>query len=164
MTIRIAEHRDLPAIVSIYNETIESRMVTADIEPTTVAARTEWFFDHTTNRPLFVYESEGEVVAWLSFRSFYGRPAYAGTCEISIYITHSARGQRLGSLLLEYAEQHAVKISVDTLLGFIFSHNAPSIKLFERQGYKLWGELPQIARMDEQSFSLSIFGKKLITS
>ncbi|TMP45124.1 N-acetyltransferase [Pseudoalteromonas citrea] len=161
MTIRIAEHRDLPAIVAVYNETIPSRMVTADTEPTTVEARTQWFFSHTSNRPLFVYESEGIVLAWLSFKSFYGRPAYAGTCEISIYITGQARGKGLGTQLLEFAEQYAMSIDVDTLLGFIFSHNVPSIKLFERQGYSCWGELPHIARMDDKRFSLTILGKQL---
>ncbi|KAF7772265.1 phosphinothricin acetyltransferase [Pseudoalteromonas citrea] len=163
MTIRIAEHRDLPAVVAIYNETIASRMVTADTEPTTVEARAEWFFSHTPNRPLFVYELQGKVVAWLSFKSFYGRPAYAGTCEISIYITGSARGEGLGVQLLEFAEHHAVKIDVDTLVGFIFSHNVPSIKLFKRQGYSHWGELPNIALMDEERFSLTILGKQLFT-
>ncbi|TMO63619.1 GNAT family N-acetyltransferase [Pseudoalteromonas aurantia] len=161
MTIRIAEHRDLPAIVAVYNETIASRMVTADTEPTTVEARRQWFFSHTPRRPLFVYESQGVVLAWLSFKSFYGRPAYAGTCEISIYITALARGKGLGTQLLEFAEQYAISIDVDTLLGFIFSHNVPSIKLFERQGYSCWGKLPHIARMDGKRFSLTILGKQL---
>lgn len=161
MTIRIAEHRDLPAIVAVYNETIASRMVTADTEPATVEARRQWFFSHTPMRPLFVYESQGVVLAWLSFKSFYGRPAYAGTCEISIYITALARGKGLGTKLLEFAEQYAISIDVDTLLGFIFSHNVPSIKLFERQGYSCWGELPHIARMDGKRFSLTILGKQL---
>ncbi|MBE0369599.1 GNAT family N-acetyltransferase [Pseudoalteromonas aurantia] len=161
MNIRVAREIDLPAIVSIYNETIASRMVTAETEPTTVEARKAWFFSHNAERPLFVYEEAGEVLAWLSFKSFYGRPAYIGTCELSIYITEHTQGNGLGTTLLQFAEQHARNIAVDTLLGFIFSHNKPSIKLFERQGYSRWGELPDIAKMDQKRYSLAIFGKQL---
>ena len=32
MTLRLAEHKDLEAVVAIYNSTIASRMVTADTE------------------------------------------------------------------------------------------------------------------------------------
>ena len=45
MTIRLAKPDDLTAIVAIYNETIPSRMVTADTEEVTVADKQPWF-DH----------------------------------------------------------------------------------------------------------------------
>lgn len=45
MTLRLAEHKDLEAVVAIYNSTIASRMVTADTEPVTPEDRMEWFWD-----------------------------------------------------------------------------------------------------------------------
>ena len=85
-------------------------------------------------------------------KSFYGRPAYDGTVEVSIYITASAQGKGLGKRLLTFAEpMQALKIKV--LLAFIFSHNLPSIKLFNLFNYKygvncqvwqLWMEKPQL--------------------
>ncbi|BBN80611.1 putative phosphinothricin acetyltransferase YwnH [Pseudoalteromonas sp. A25] len=161
MTIRIAEIDDLQSITDIYNETIASRMVTADTEPLTVEQRMEWFSSHNSDRPLFVYEAKGRVVAWLSFKSFYGRPAYSQTCEISIYISTQARGQGLGQQLLEFAQVHAQVIKVSTLVGFIFSHNIPSLKLFKRHGFESWGELPDVAIMDGNPYSLTIVGKHL---
>jgi phosphinothricin acetyltransferase len=47
------------------------------------------------------------------------------------------------------------------LLAFIFSHNLPSIKLFNRFDYKVWGELPEIAIMDDKAYGLTILGKHL---
>lgn len=44
MTLRLAEYKDLEAVVAIYNSTIASRMVTADIEPVTPEDRMEWFW------------------------------------------------------------------------------------------------------------------------
>jgi len=81
---RDATLTDLPAIVAIYNATIPGRMVTADTEPVSVESRVPWFREHGGNRPLWVVEEAGAVTAWLSFSSFYGRPAYAATAELSV--------------------------------------------------------------------------------
>ena len=110
MTIRKATQNDLTDIVAIYNETIPGRMVTADTEEVSVADKQAWFESHTEKRPIFVFEQQGKVLAWLSYKSFYGRPAYDGTVEISIYITQQAQGQGLGKQLLTFSEQHAKSI------------------------------------------------------
>ena len=44
---RIATREDLPQIVAIYNATIPSRAVTADLEPVSVQSRVEWFDPRT---------------------------------------------------------------------------------------------------------------------
>ena len=90
---RLAQLDDLSAIVAIYNSTIASRMVTADTEEISVASRLNWFHDHTPEiRPLWVVEGEGgQIIGWLSFSNFYGRPAYSGTAELSIYLHESTR-------------------------------------------------------------------------
>jgi len=162
MTIRLATSNDLSKIVDIYNETIAGRMVTADTEEVSIEDKREWFNSHTENRPIFVYTDNNEVLAWLSYKSFYGRPAYDGTVEISIYITTKAQGKGLGKKLMEFAQHQAKKLHISVLLGFIFSHNVPSIKLFEHFGFNVWGELPNIAVMDNNYYSLTIFGKHLV--
>ena len=35
-----------------------------------------------------------------------------------------------------------------TLLGFIFGHNAPSLALFRKFGFSVWGELLRVAVLD----------------
>lgn len=87
LTLRKAVLEDLDAVVAIYNSTIASRMVTADTEEVTPEDRMDWFLRHTDRRPLMVAEDEtGKVAAWISFETFYGRPAYDKTAEISIYL------------------------------------------------------------------------------
>lgn len=161
MITRIANENDLPAIVAIYNETIASRMVTADTQPVSVSDKQVWFESHTNKRPIYVYEQDNTVVAWLSYKSFYGRPAYDGTVEISIYITSSVQGQGLGKKLLNFAEHKAKELDIKVLLAFIFSHNLPSIYLFQKFAYEQWGLLPNVAIMDGNTYSLSILGKRL---
>src|SRR2546428_14035739 len=83
---RTAVRSALPQIVEIYNSTIPSRIVTADTEPVSVESRLHWFEEHTPNhRPLWVVEGAGRVVAWLSFSTFYRRPAYPTPAALSVY-------------------------------------------------------------------------------
>ncbi|XJZ28860.1 GNAT family N-acetyltransferase [Bacillota bacterium Lsc_1132] len=161
-TIRDAAISDLPVIVGIYNSTIASRMVTADTEPVTVESRKQWFHEHSPDfRPLWVVEADGEIAGWVSFQSFYGRPAYNGTAEISIYIHQDYRGRKLGKFLMNYAIAACPKIKVKTLLGFIFGHNEPSLNLFESFGFEKWAHLPNVAELDGVERDLIILGKRV---
>src|SRR5688572_25044603 len=96
---------DLKRIVEIYNTTVASRVVTADTEPVSVESRVRWFNEHTPERrPLWVMEDDQHyMIGWVSFQSFYGRPAYNGTTEISIYLDPAIRGQGVGKQALQYA-------------------------------------------------------------
>jgi L-amino acid N-acyltransferase YncA len=164
LSYRDATLDDLPAIVAIYNSTIASRQVTADLEPVTVDSRLAWFREHGPDaRPLWVVEapSSGRVIAWLSFSDFYGRPAYARTAELSIYLDESARGNGLGTALLALALDAAPRLRIDTVLGFIFGHNEPSLALFRRFGFDDWGRLPRVAVLDGVERDLVIVGRRL---
>ena len=161
---RIAIQADLPVIVDIYNSTVASREVTADTEPVTVAARQAWFDEHDpARRPLWVIVEEGGsgVLGWMSYSNFYGRPAYAGTAEVSIYIAEAWRGKGIGRYCLEQAIAHAPQIAVHTLLGFIFGHNKPSLALFARFGFATWANLPGVATLDGVERDLIILGKRV---
>jgi L-amino acid N-acyltransferase YncA len=159
---RLATMADLPAIVDIYNSTVASREVTADTEPVTVESRHRWFAEHAADtRPLWVVEEQGIILGWLSYSNFYGRPAYSGTAELSIYIHEQARGKGLGRYLLTEAIAFAPQIKVHTLLGFIFGHNVPSLKLFEAFGFERWANLPGVATLDGIERDLVILGKRI---
>lgn len=161
--VRHAVLDDLNEIVRIYNSTVPSRLVTADTEPVTVESRLKWFEDHTPDRrPLWVFEdATHQMIGWASFQSFYGRPAYNGTVEVSIYLNEVFRGKGFGKAILKYCTEQAPAYGVKTLLGFIFSHNTPSMRLFESFGFKEWALLPDIAVLDGVERSLSILGKRV---
>ncbi|KAA6452111.1 GNAT family N-acetyltransferase [Bacillus swezeyi] len=162
MKLRIANQADLPAIVDIYNSTIASRMVTADTKPVTPEEKMNWFLGHTKARPLYIVENEAqEMIGWISFESFYGRPAYAKTAEVSIYLHEAHRGKGAGSAVLKKALEAAPKLGIRSLMAFIFAHNEPSIKLFQKYGFAEWGHFPGIAEMDGNRYDLKILGKEL---
>lgn len=169
---RLARRDDLPVIVDIYNSTIASREVTADTEPVSVESRVGWFNDHTPERrPLWTIHAADdgaenaaanpEVIGWMSYSNFYGRPAYSGTAELSIYIAEAWRGKGLGKYCLEQAIAFAPQIKVHTLLGFIFGHNAPSLALFRKFGFDTWANFPRVANLDGVERDLIILGKRV---
>ena len=159
---RLATRDDLAEIVEIYNATVPSRQVTADTEPVSVESRVKWFEDHVPGfRPLWVVAIEGRIAAWLSYSSFYGRPAYNKTAELSVYVHDAFRHRGLGSYLLGQAITHAPLIRVDTLLGFIFGHNEASLRLFENFGFARWGELPKVATLDGVERDVVIVGRRV---
>lgn len=160
---RDAKQIDLERIVEIYNSTISSRMVTADTDPVSVESRQAWFDEHHTGkRPLWVIENDlQEIIGWVSFQLFYGRSAYDGTAEISIYLDASVRGRGMGKEVLDYCVKSAPKFQIKTLLGFIFAHNEPSLRLFRNAGFEEWAYLPNIAILDGEEKGLKILGKRV---
>jgi len=160
LIIRDAAEVDLPAIIQIYNSTVPTRMVTAELEPTTVEARLQWFREHSPEQyPFWVAESDGRVIGWLDFKRFLPRCAYRGTAEISVYVDENFRGRSVGQRLLQHAITRAPSLGITALVGLIFGHNEPSLKLFERLGFERWAFLPGVAQLDGVQRDLIMLGQ-----
>jgi phosphinothricin acetyltransferase len=161
--VRDAVANDLPAIVAIYNATIPGGMVTGDTSPVTFEDRMPWFRAHTPERrPIWVVDDEaGTVCAWLSFSDFHSRPAYHPTAEISVYVAESHRRRGLAGYLLRQAIKRAPDFGLKVLVGLIWSHNEPSLRLFERHEFVLWGHLPRVALLFGVERDLVIVGRRV---
>lgn len=160
--IRLAAAPDLPRIVEIYNAAIPTRRSTADLEPVSVRSRVAWFAIHDpARRPIWVAEVAGVVVGWLSFSDYYGRPAYATTVEVGLYLAPDAQGRGLGRALLGHAIAAAPELGVRSLLWITFADNAPSIALAERFGFARWGLLPRVTELDGERRDVAILGLEL---
>jgi L-amino acid N-acyltransferase YncA len=160
MKIRDAVQGDLPAIIHIYNAAIATRMATAQLEPVTPESRQDWLDDHSPDQfPFWVLQMDGQLVAWLTFKSFLPRCAYRGTAELSVYVHEEFRRRGLARRLLEEAIARAPALGLTALVGLIFAHNEPSIRLFEQLGFTRWGLLPRVARMEEVERDLTIMGR-----
>ncbi|MEK0315917.1 GNAT family N-acetyltransferase [Cohnella sp. 56] len=162
MKIELARIEDLPGIVDIYNATIPSRQVTADLEPVSVESRVSWFEAHAPQRhPLWVLRLEGRIAGWLSFSAFHSRAAYDATAEISIYIAADCRGRGLGGVLIRHAIAAAPPLGIRTLVGLVFGHNEPSLGLLRKHGFERWGLLPRVAALDGVERDLVFVGLRV---
>ena len=160
MIIRDATEADLPAIVEIFNATIPSRMVSATLEPVSVEERVTWFREHSPNHhPLWVMRDGKQLTAWLSVQSFLPRCAYAGTAEVSVYVHEDFRRCGLAKSLLSEIITRAPELEISTLVGHIFAHNEPSLRLFTHVGFERWGLLPRVAKLDGVERDVVIVGR-----
>lgn len=158
--IRQARPEDLPAIIDIYNAAIATRTATAQLEPVTLESRKNWLNEHSPKEhPFLVLELDGRLAGWLTFKSFLPRCAYSGTAELSVYVHQEFRRRGVARALLERAIELAPKLEITALVGLIFAHNEPSIRLFEQLGFSRWAYLPRVARMEEIERDLTIMGR-----
>lgn len=161
LSLKMAQTSDLPFIVATYNQTIPSHMVTADLQPVSVADRRDWFAQHDEKYPLWLLMQDDRVAGWVSLSHYSDREAYDLTVEISIYIDEHFRHQGLGTQTIELVEPLAKQRGLQVIISRIFGHNPGSIHLFKKMGYEHWGHLPQIAILAGQKADLEVYGKHL---
>ncbi|WP_348994591.1 N-acetyltransferase family protein [Arthrobacter sp. AL12] len=88
---------DWPEVQRIYGEGIATGQATFEVEAP------DWHhFDASrlTSHRLVAEGPDGGILGWAAVSAVSGRPAYSGVVEHSIYVSESARGQRIGTLLL----------------------------------------------------------------
>ena len=54
-------------------------------------------------------------------------------------------------------------LGVKNIVAFIFKQNSASLALFEKQNFKRWGFLPQVAQIDNNYLDLVIMGQHFVT-
>jgi len=163
MRIRLAQPSDLPAINDIYNQAVRQRFCTAHLEPVGLNERERWFgAHHQSHFPVFVIERNSEVVGWVSLGPYReDRQALSHVAEVSYYVDEEARGQGIGSRLLEHAVQVAPEYGFSVLVAILLNRNPASIALLEKFGFKSWGVMPGIALIDGQEADHLYYGLKL---
>src|SRR2546430_7704945 len=160
LKIHDAVQADLPAIIKIYNAAITTRIATAQLEPVTLESRRHWLKEHSPNRyPFWVLEIDRQIAGWLTLKAFLPRSAYRGTAEVSVYVDEKFRRRGIARALLEEAIARAPSLQIRAMVGLIFAHNAPSLKLFGQLGFEKWGLLPRIAQLDQNERDLTIVGR-----
>ncbi|MBS1587080.1 MAG: N-acetyltransferase [Bacteroidetes bacterium] len=144
--IRIAEDNDLPAITAIHNQAILEPYTNAYTEIFKAGERDKWFAEHKDNCPIYVATENNEVVAWLSISPYRsGRAALSHTKEVSYYVHNDHRGKGVASALLQYAKANINELGSSVYIAVVLDKNAASIKLLEKNGFSLWGHLPNVA-------------------
>ena len=158
--IRDAVQSDLPAIIKIYNAAIATRIATAQLEPVTLDDRRNWLKEHSPDRqPFWVLEIDRKIAGWLTLKPFLPRCAYRGTSEVSVYVDERFRRRGVGRTLLGEAIDRASALKIKAMVGLIFAHNEPSLRLFEQLGFERWGLLPRVAQLHDVERDLTIMGR-----
>jgi phosphinothricin acetyltransferase len=135
---------DGPEVSRIYAEGIATRNATFEMEVPSWAA---WDAAHLACQR-FVAVAEGSVVGWITAAPVSSRCCYAGVAEISAYVAEEARGQGIGSVLLDTLIESTEAAGTWTLETGVFPENEASLALLKRFGFREVGVRERIGQLD----------------
>lgn len=95
-----------------------------------------------------VARAAGRVQGWAALSPVSARPAYAGVAEVSLYVATAARGQGVGSTLMQALIKASEQAGLWTLQGAIFPENQASLALVARFGFREIGRRERIGQRD----------------
>ena len=133
ITSRRAEPRDVPEIVTIYNQGIEERIATFETRP---RVDTDIMPSLTSRFPIVVVEDAHGVVGFASTSLYRSRDCYAGIAEFSVYVERSHRRLGLGRVAMEALFEAAEAAGFWKLVSRIFIENTPSRELCRALGFR----------------------------
>lgn len=146
--VRLVDDRDLPEIVAIYNDVIETSSTIWSEEPATLSERTGWLAEVVARGyPVFVASDASGVLGFVGSEPFRPWPGYAATCEHSIHVRHDVRSQGIGSRLLVTLEEALRERGAHAMVAGIDSDNDGSLRFHARAGFVEVGRMPEIGRM-----------------
>ncbi|WP_282362440.1 GNAT family N-acetyltransferase [Pseudomonas sp. PS01300] len=144
--IRDAVHADLPAIRDIYNDAVLNTLAIWNEQTVDLGNRQAWFAARQAQGfPILVAVNEaGDVLGYASFGDWRPFEGFRHTVEHSVYIRSDQRGQGLGPLLMQALIERARSCGKHVMVAAIESGNTASIRLHERLGFTLNGQMPQV--------------------
>ncbi|WP_051030964.1 arsinothricin resistance N-acetyltransferase ArsN1 family A [Robertmurraya massiliosenegalensis] len=134
--IREAIFKDIESIRTIYNEGIEDRIATLEIDEKDPSYMKEWFIKHEGRYKIIVAEVGGEVVGWAALNPYNNRCAYSGVADLSVYISRNHRGKGIGTKLLKAIDNAAKTSGFHKIVLFTFPFNEMGQKLYVKNGYR----------------------------
>ena len=162
--LRRATTRDLDAILRIYNEGIEDRLATLEIDSKTRDEIEQWWTQHDERYAVVVAEIGDAVVGWASLNRFSHRCAHAAIADLSVYVARSQRGRGFGTSLLEALEVAAGKGNFHKIVLHALDDNEAGKRLYRRSGFAEVGVFREHGMLDGRYVDVVAMEKLLESS
>lgn len=143
MSIRLAQKKDIPAILAIYGPYVEETAYSFEYTVPSEGEFTERFERIIRQFPFFVYEEEGQVVGYAYADLPFERAAYRWCAEPSVYLRPNARGRGIGKALYAVLEEALTAQGYAVLYAIITTSNKNSIAFHKALGYRHLADFPQ---------------------
>jgi phosphinothricin acetyltransferase len=148
-------------ILHIYNQGIEDRIATLEVDQKDFAYMNNWFNQHQERYAVIVAEHDGVVIGWASLNPYSQRCAYDGVADLPIYIDRAFRGKGVGSILLERLEEIAREKDFYKIVLFTFPFNQNGQGLYHKLGYRDVGVFENQGILDGKYVHVKIMEKLL---
>lgn len=146
-SVRAAELGDAAATAVIYAHHVAHGTASFDTEPRTETGMAARISECSARGwPFLVAESGGTVVGYAYATQFRDRPAYASTCENSIYLHPDHCGQGIGTLLLGELIDAAERAGFRQMIAVIGGAEPASTALHAKAGFVESGRMRSVGR------------------
>ncbi|URM28443.1 N-acetyltransferase family protein [Pseudomonas frederiksbergensis] len=144
--IRDALLADLPAIRDIYNDAVLNTTAIWNYKTVDLDNRQAWFSArHAQGYPvLVIVDGDNSVLGYASFGDWRPFDGFRHTVEHSVYVRNDQRGNGLGPQLMEALIERAKGCNKHVMVAAIESGNGASIRLHDRAGFVVTGQMPQV--------------------
>jgi len=147
--LRLASAGDAEQICRIYNQGIEDRVATLEVELRSPDERRQWLEGRSPRHPVIVAEHDaGEIAGWASLNVFNPREAYRFVADISVYVERGWRGKGAGRVLLEKLVDLGREHGFHKLVLAAFPFNKSGMALYERLGFRPVGIYREQGQLD----------------
>jgi phosphinothricin acetyltransferase len=147
MIVRDARWDDAPGIAAIYAHHVLHGTATFDTEAPSVDTWRAKILDISARGwPMLVSERGGVVTGYAYATQFRDRPAYAATCENSIYVAPDALGGGIGSALLRELLARASQAGFEQMIAVIGGGEPASVALHAKLGFAHAGRMRDVGR------------------
>ena len=146
IAIRAIRPSDWTAIRSIYLEGIATGDATFEADAPTWE---EWDKAHLQTCRLLATRAE-DVIGWAALSPVSSRCVYEGVAEVSVYVAGRARGQGVGTALLNGLIGASERAGLWTLESGIFPENVASLALHKACGFREVGRRERLGRMNDR--------------
>ena len=145
-SIRDAVQADLPAIRDIYNDAVLNTTAIWNEQAVDLDNRQAWFdARRAQGYPILVsVDAEHTVLGYASFGDWRPFDGFRHTVEHSVYVRSDQRGKGLGPLLMKALIERAQDCDKHVMVAAIESANAASVRLHQRAGFIITGQMPQV--------------------
>lgn len=147
MLIRDASQADLGSLRDIYNDAVLNTTAIWNEAAIDLENRRAWLeLRAQQGFPVLVAEDGGEVVGYASYGPWRAFDGFRETVEHSVYVGADQRGKGLGPLLMQALIERARAQGLHVMVAAIESGNTASIRLHERLGFLITGQMPQVGQ------------------
>jgi len=148
MTFRIRDaiHADLPGIRDIYNDAVANTTAIWNEQPVDLGNRQAWYSARQSQHyPILVaVDANDAVLGYASFGDWRPFQGFRQTVEHSVYVRNDQQGKGLGPALMNALIERARGCDKHVMVAAIESGNVASIRLHERLGFTITGQMPQV--------------------
>ncbi|SDI14755.1 phosphinothricin acetyltransferase [Pseudomonas delhiensis] len=147
MHIRDAQPADLEALRDIYNDAVLNTTAIWNEVAIDLDNRRAWLeLRAQQGFPVLVAEDAGQVLGYASYGPWRAFDGFRETVEHSVYVRADQRGKGVGPQLMQALIDRARAQGLHVMVAAIESGNAASIRLHERLGFAVTGQMPQVGQ------------------